>query len=145
MTTTGRPSGGLWRGVLRAGAASVVLGWGCVAGGCSSVTVDAKVIEGSVSFVGVVDKSDARLKGAGIAGADLKVKSKPETGTGTVVAEGLSGDGGDASLPLMDKSALKAPVGISVRKDGYLGADNVLTLPGPERRILVVLKRAPGR
>jgi hypothetical protein len=110
--------------------------------GCSSSKVQGKVIQGDVSFIAVVESDDARLDGPGLSGATIRVRSDPGKLRGETLAQGVSAPDGQFTLSIGEMAALAGPVGLSVKKPGYQSATGALSVPGRDRRLLVIMK--PG-
>ena len=113
---------------------------GC-GGGATKVV--GKVIGGNISFVGVVDSSDARLKGDGIVGAHLVVRTRPDRDAAQV-GQATSGPKGEFTIPVSDSAALLQPAEFTAEKEGYLRASTVMNVPPVDKRVLVILRSAPG-
>jgi hypothetical protein len=119
-------------------AAFVALVAGC--GGQAS-RISGKVIRGDISFLVVVDSSDPRLKGEGLPGAQVEVRSTPERGA--VLLAGATSDAkGNLTLAVRDGSAILRPAEFSASLDGYVPTSSVMSIPPADKRLLIMLK--PG-
>lgn len=109
-------------------------------GGCKSPSViSGKVIRGDLSFIGIVDAADPRLKQEGLAGAELSARGV-EARSDRILSDGRSGSGGDFKLRIDDPDAPTLPAMIHAHLDGYADAHQELSIPPSERRVLVILK-----
>ncbi|MGP1272656.1 MAG: hypothetical protein ACTS22_04930 [Phycisphaerales bacterium] len=106
--------------------------------GCAPVSIRGTVIEGEISLIAVVDKSDPRLNQPGLGDAVVVVQ---QTGrSGAVVERDARGDG-RFYVPLKGTGALSAPMGVEVRAPGYVRAiEESMPTPTKDQRLLVLLK-----
>jgi len=117
---------------------------GCQTG--ASMMITGKVITGNLSFIGAVDPSDERLKGAGVEGATISARKVVENQAGNAIGEIKSGKDGTFKLPVKDQSAFMRQTQIDATKEGYLGASATMPFPPADRRLLVILKpEGPAR
>ncbi len=122
--------------------AVAVLVGSCVLGGCHASALRGKVIAGDVSFVGVVDATDQRLQNQGIPQATVRATRTRGEQLGIV---GRSDKEGGFTLKLPTASWVKEPLAIDVSRDGYMPARSARQVPPDDKRLLVVLKRLPGK
>ncbi len=113
---------------------------------CSPYTLHGKVIEGDISYVAVVDASDARLAGPGVGSATLELISNPARLNHKVISSGISGPDGEFDLRVEEVGAglLTYDTSLTARRAGYSAATNVFKLPPDSKRVLVILKRGAG-
>jgi hypothetical protein len=104
--------------------------------------ISGKVIPGNVSFVGLADTSDERLKGDGIAGAKVGVYSEPEKG-GTLVGQTTSDSRGNFTVSV-DAGSILRPAEFRAERDGYVTASTVMSIPPSNRQVLMILKAGGG-
>ena len=117
-------------------AASLV---GCA--GAATNSIKGKVIEGSLNFVMVVDQSDERLKGPGLADVAVEARAGGNRAAGTLFSKTTSGSNGEFRLNFGDQQqVLLKPVEFSGEKAGYGTAKVVMNLPPSERRLLIVMQ-----
>jgi hypothetical protein len=107
---------------------------------CSrGTTVSGKVIRGDVSFIGVVDPADPRLKQDGLEGAEVTAR-----GSGTradrILADTRSGKSGDFSVRIDDQEAIGRPAEFRAHLPAYADARQEMPIPASDRRLLVILK-----
>lgn len=122
--------------VVVAFAAALALLSGCQ----NSASIAGKVIQGDVSFIGVVDAGDERLKAPGLQGAEIAATTDPRGGAGpAVLGKSTSGPQGDFGLR-MNQSTLTGSTGFTARRDGFAPASGVMPMPSEDRRLLVILK-----
>jgi len=116
----------------------------CAIVGCAAkAPVAGKVIEGDISFIGVVDPADERLNGPGIPGATIVVRGG-DTPTALELAEVVSDRKGDFRLSIADQKALTRPAQFTADKEGYSRAVGVMSIPPQDRRLLIILKPMPA-
>jgi len=118
-----------------AGLAVLALG-GCQGGPTS---VKGKVIRGDISFVVAVDASDPRLKGEGLAGAEVQVTAVSARGA-ALLAEGKSDANGNLKLSVRDTEALLRPAEFSAELDGYTRTSAEMSIPPGDKLILIMLR-----
>lgn len=126
--------------------AGVSVALACAAGACSPYTVTGRVVRGDSSYMMLVDEGDPRLDEPGIPGVQLKLTVDPGKVQRKVVAQEMSGTGGEVSLPVDELGAglLDFSVGVMARKAGFSPAEGFFQLPkGGSKRLLIVL--SPGR
>lgn len=110
--------------------------------GCAGkAIITGKVIQGDVSFMGVVDANDERLAKPGLAGAEVAVVSDPDRpAASSNLGQATSDATGAFSIKVSDQSAYMRPAGFSARKEGYISTTGVMALPPADRRLLVILQ-----
>ena len=115
--------------------------------GCSPYIVQGKVIEGDVSYIAVVDASDARLQGRGLSGASVEIWTDPEKLNRRRVATNVSDSDGSFSLPFGETGAgvLDYEVSVLARREGYSGAEIITPLPSSSKRLLIMMKPGASR
>lgn len=118
-------------------------------GGCANVAavrVPGKVVAGDVSLVGVVEESDSRLDDTGaetgLAGVTVEIFGTSGDARGVSVGKAVSDKNGNFKIRLTDPDAIKSPAEFRASSPGYLPATSSMLIPPPQRRVLVVLKRA---
>jgi hypothetical protein len=112
-----------------------------MAGCASSAPVTGRVIPGDISFIGMVDPGDERLKSAGIPAVELVSTPDPgRTAAAAILAKTTSDAKGDFKLKFSDPSIFSRPAAFAARKDGYVSASTVMPVPTEDRRLLVILK-----
>jgi hypothetical protein len=131
---------------IKVGVVLVVL---AAVGGCANVAavrVPGKVVAGDVSLVGVVEESDSRLDDSGtetgLAGVTVEILGTSGDARGVSVGKAVSDKNGNFTIRLMDPNAIKSPAEFRASSPGYLPATSSMLIPPPQRRVLVVLKRA---
>lgn len=107
--------------------------------GCSAVSFEGKVIEGSVGFVGAVDMADERFAGSGIAQAHIVVTASGARSTSETVAQGYTDSDGAFSFWVSDETALRNGVEVTTKADGYFVTRGILVIPSGKKRALVIL------
>jgi hypothetical protein len=110
---------------------------GCQPG---SVTVTGKVIEGNISFAGVVDPTDERLKGGGLSDVTVSGRKVVDGQPGLGIGEAKSDHSGNFKIEVREQSAFMQQAQFTAHKDGYINAVNTMPLPSVDRRLLVILK-----
>lgn len=112
--------------------------------GCrSGSTVTGKVIPGEVSFIGVVDASDKRLKDPGIPGVEVAAGTDPSRPVAAaVLGRGTSDKSGNVVVRIKDEGSYAGPFAFNATKDGYVPATGLMPIPSTDRRLLVILKPA---
>jgi len=110
--------------------------------GCQQAApVTGKVIRGDVSFIGVVEASDERLKLIGLQGAEVTATNDPNSpAAAAVLAKATSDAKGNFSLRIADQSTLTRATGFTAKKEGFLPASSAMPMPSEDRRLLVILK-----
>lgn len=132
---------------MRRGAAfGAAFACACVLTGCSSYALRGKVIEGDASMVLVVDASDSRLKQQGLEGASVTVVIDPERLSRETAGSAVSDGSGAFSVSVSEFGAgvLLYNAMVTAECRGYVAAQEILALPGQDRRVLVVLQRGVG-
>lgn len=111
--------------------------------GCGSYALRGRVIEGDSSGVFVVDPSDPRLKAPGVDGALLDLVLDPQRVSRKHAGRGVSNESGDFSVPVGEFGAgvLLFDALITAEKHGFIPAEEVLPLPGQDKRVLITLQR----
>ena len=117
--------------------------------GCGSYKLQGRAVQGDMSGVWIVDKSDPRLSDPsshpGLSGVAISVIRDPQSLGGKVVANGSSDGNGVISLTIGEFGAgwMDEQWEIRAARNGYLPAVNLLSLPGKlgDKRILVVLAK----
>lgn len=124
--------------------------------GCSSYTIDGRVIRGPIPTIERVSSSDARLTetNATGAGASISAVLEPETPTERVdLGSHLADDQGYFSIPVdaLGAGLLEYEIQVLARRKGNQHAVRTLAMPGPGERLLITLPlgednyKAPGR
>jgi hypothetical protein len=115
-----------------------------LATGCTSYSLQGKVIAGDISYVAVVDASDERLSGPGLVGASLALETDPGKLKREHVGDAVSSSDGSFSIRVNRPGAglLIYDVGIRVQRNGYEGVQQIFRLPSSGKRVLVILR--PG-
>lgn len=122
--------------VCTVAAAAMVAG----GGGCQQThTVKGKVIEGNLSFVAVVDQGDERLKGGGMAEADVAARADVGSVGGYVFAQTKSDDKGNFTLKFKEQNVFLKPVEFSATKEGFQPARGQMNLPPAQHRLLIIV------
>lgn len=124
-----------WMGVAGLGACAAMM-WGC---GASKLT--GRVIEGRISFVGVVDGSDARLGQPGIGQATIMVEHPDGAAGDARIATGTTGADGSISLSIPGKKWPTDRVLIRATAADHAPARGVLYLPRDGQKLLILLER----
>ena len=115
-------------------------------GGCGggASKINGKVVRGDLSFIILVDANDPRLKGEGLPGAHVAIRSVASRGGG-LLADGTSDKSGNVTLSVRDAGALLRPAEFSAELEGYQRTTAEMSIPPVDKRILVLLKPgAPG-
>ncbi|PHQ82366.1 MAG: hypothetical protein COB69_02050 [Phycisphaera sp.] len=105
--------------------------------GCAPVKVTGKVISGRLSVITSVPPGDARLKGEGIAFANIVAVQEARHNT---ILTAVADANGMFSIPLKGDGALGRPITFEVQAEGYLPAQVTMPTPTPNQKLLVVLK-----
>lgn len=138
-----QPGRGRRRGRVLGLIACLALGLGLA--GCSSPTLQGKVVEGVTPGVVVVDADDPMLDQPGLAGAMVDVTLDPGRMTAAEQGGGISDAQGRFSVPLSSFGVgmLEYDVQVRARLRGYAPVARTLPLPNLGRkRFLIVL--SPG-
>lgn len=112
---------------------------------CSSYQLQGKVVQGPVSSVTIVDKSDRRLAEPGLSGATLSGTLDPQSpGRKRLSPAGTDGDGAFA-IPITEAGAgfLEYDLQLIAKAAGFQSAVGNFRVPGGGKRVLITL--APGR
>lgn len=109
--------------------------------GCTVYSLQGKVIEGDISYIAVVDASDERLDGPGLAGAAISLETDPGKLRREHVGDAVSGAGGAFSIRVNRTGAgvLIYDVGIKAQRPGYEGVRQIFRLPPSGKRLLIFL------
>lgn len=112
--------------------------------GCSSYTLQGKVVEGTMSRVLVVGADDPRFARPGIAGVKIDVVNDPDRLSREYVGGDLSMEDGTFIIPvdLFGAGTLEYDTLINAYLGGFDPARTTVALPPSNRRLLIVL--APG-
>jgi hypothetical protein len=115
-----------------------------LATGCTSYSLQGKVIAGDISYIAVVDASDERFNGPGLVGASLSLETDPGKLKREHVGDAVSSSDGWFSIRVNRPGAglLIYDVGIRVQRNGYEGVQQIFRLPSSGKRVLVILR--PG-
>ncbi|MEM9064650.1 MAG: hypothetical protein AAGB51_04090 [Planctomycetota bacterium] len=124
---------------------AAVLGMGLLASsGCTTRTVQGRVIEGRASIATVADPKEDRLVSeedggpAGVGGIEVRAF----TDRGGILDSATSGSDGRFRLRVPVRFSNRARV--EAEGEGYLKCSSVLFLPADGRRVLVVLEPLSG-
>jgi len=114
------------------------------AGGCSgTASVKGKAIQGEVSFMGVGDAGDERLKAAGLKEVEVNITSDPGRSSATTTLGHATTDAtGNFSIRITDQSSYSRQAGFSARKEGYISTTGLMPLPPADLRLLIILQPA---
>lgn len=114
-------------------------------GACSAHQVRGVVVVGQQSSVQLVHKSDPRLEGEPVAGANISAIIDPQSLDRSRLPAVLSDPLGAFAIPVDEFGAgwLDYELGILARRDSFAPAEGFVKLPGGDTRVLIVL--APGR
>ncbi len=118
--------------------------------GCSPYRLRGTVVEGPVSRVEVVGKGDPRLRGERfppVVGAAVAVVIDPERLSAKPKGATTSDTAGHFALQVDEFGAgsLQYDVGVTAGKAGYETARDTFSLPGRDRRVLIMLKPGSDR
>jgi hypothetical protein len=123
----------------------IPLALGFLSGCAGHAAIEGRVVEGKVSYVGLVDPNDSRLKGeGGVAGAAISARTVVENQGGRNLDQATSDAKGNFHLNVKEQSAFARPTQFNVTKEGYITADGAVPFPPSDRRVLIILKPAPG-
>lgn len=106
--------------------------------------VDGKVIEGKVSYVGLVDPNDERLAGPGLQGATISARTVVSGQPGVNLGQATSDAKGTFHLTVHEQTAFSRPTEFVARKDGYNAAMGAVPFPPSDKRVLVILQPEPN-
>lgn len=115
---------------------------GLLPAGCNSYQLRGVVVEGAVSAIMIVDKTDPRLAdGDGLPMAVIDVALDPDRLSREPLPRGISNVDGSFAIPVDKPGAgyLEYDVRVLVRRSGYNTAVQDLRIPGPNKRLLVTL------
>jgi hypothetical protein len=114
------------------------------AAGCQPYQLAGVVLDGPVSAITIVDRSDPRLRQPGIVGATLDLTLDPSTLKPIRVGSTLTNEEGWFSLVVGQVGAgfLEYEAGILCQVNGYGSVYQTLELPHPDKRLLIIV--GPG-
>lgn len=117
----------------------------CLCGGCGAYELQGAVVLGDISYIALVDESDPRLTGDGVAGVQVMLETDPSSLNREVVGTAVSGPDGSFTIPVDEIGAgfLEYEVAVRARAPGYLSTEQWFRLPPSRKRVLVSL--APGQ
>ncbi|MEO1128392.1 MAG: hypothetical protein AAFX05_01645 [Planctomycetota bacterium] len=120
----------------------------CLAGvltGCESYAVKGRVVQGSSSYIVLVDANDPRLDGPGVPGVALHLMLEPGKLNRESLGRTVSDNDGNLRMPVGTFGAgwLEHNAGLYARAKGFTPAEGYFILPGGSQRVLVVM--APGQ
>lgn len=123
----------------------IPLALACLPGCAGHAAIEGRVVEGKVSYVGLVDPNDSRLKGeGGVPGATIAARTVVENQGGRSLDQATSDAKGNFHLNVKDQSAFSRATEFNATKEGYITANGAVPFPPSDRRVLVILKPAPG-
>ena len=121
----------------------VLLAWFLACAGCKIThSIKGKVIQGNISFVGIVDQADERLKSEGLPDVDVAARADVGSVGGYMFAQAETDPKGDFDLRFKDQHMFSKPVEFSAAKEGFRPARGQMHVPSNQRRLLIIL--APG-
>ena len=127
---------------VRSRVAGLVFGVGLtLLAGCAPLTMRGKVIQGAVAYVALVDETDARLDGPGVAGVRVWARSATSLGEESRLGQTTSDENGRFTLPIKNSNALNEQITVSARADGFALSRAQVFAPRRDQRVLVILQR----
>lgn len=117
--------------------------------GCGPYVMKGRVIDGAASAVLVVPANDPRITNpyGGLPGTRISLELNPQSLGRKPLGDGISQDAGRFEVPVTEFGAgsLEYNVGVLARRPGYAPAENMLRLPGSDKRLLIILHRGVDR
>jgi len=111
--------------------------------GCQPYALRGKVIEGPESTVSVVSANNERFAGVGVPGATVQVTLDPQSLGRKQIGSVTTDADGSFSLPVNETGAgvLEYQIMVVGRARGFDSANELLMLPGADKRLLITLER----
>ncbi|MCL4220393.1 MAG: hypothetical protein KJZ65_03385 [Phycisphaerales bacterium] len=126
--------------MLRFASLAALAASGCMLTGCGGMTVAGKVLPGTISYVGIVDHSDTRLKELGIGQVSLHIEPPVGSGSGTIATATTKPDGSfKVNIPTEAWSTDR--VQIRALAEGYATARGTVYLPREGQSLLILMER----
>ncbi|KAA0214328.1 MAG: hypothetical protein DYG94_07575 [Leptolyngbya sp. PLA3] len=112
----------------------------CLLTGCGGMTVAGKVLPGEISYVGIVDHSDTRLKELGVGQVSLHIEPPVGSGSGAI-ATATSKPDGSFKITIPTETWSTDRVQVRAMIDGYATARGLVYLPREGQSLLILMER----
>lgn len=126
--------------MLRYASLTTLAAAACMLAGCGGMSVTGKVLPGAISYVGIVDHSDTRLRELGVGQVSLHIETPAGAGSGTIATATTKPDGSfKISIPTERWSTDR--VQIRALAEGYATARGLVYLPRDGQSLLILMER----